>query len=86
VIVEHRFGAPGLTTAIEKNIGPYKLALVYRTVRSDKGPAVHVFGPVNGDEQEILRFDCFLERPHYHLGFGYLEKPVIPIEQPDPLA
>ena len=58
---------------------------MYRTVRADEGPTVHVFGPVNGDEQEILRFDCFRERTHYHLGFGYLEKPVIPIEQSDPL-
>ena len=85
-MVDNRFGAPDLTTAVEKNIGPYRLALVYRTVSADKGPTVHVFGPVNGVEQEILRFDCFLERPHYHLGFGYLEKPVIPIEQTDSLA
>ncbi|MDG2070554.1 MAG: hypothetical protein P8J55_02210 [Pseudomonadales bacterium] len=85
-MVENRFDEPDLTAAVEKNIGPYRLALVYRTVRTDEGPTVHVFGPVNGDEEEILRFDCFREMPHYHLGFGYLEKPVISIEQSDPLA
>lgn len=85
-MAENRFGAPNLTAAVEKNVGPYKLALVYRTVSTDEGPTVHVFGPVDGNQQEIMRFDCFLEKPHYHLGFGYLKEPVRPIEQPEPLT
>jgi hypothetical protein len=85
-MAENRFGKPDLTNALEKNVGPYTLALVYRDVGADRGPTIHVFGPVDGIEQEILRFDCFNKGPHYHLGFGYLKEPVRPIEAPEPLA
>ena len=32
----------------------------------DRGVSIHVFGQQDGEEREFLRFDCFLEDPHYH--------------------
>ncbi len=81
-----RFSPPDLSNAVKEDVGPYQLALVYRDVGFDEGPTLHVFGAVNGDDQEILRFDCFKKTPHYHLGFSYLDAPVMPIEEDQPLA
>lgn len=81
-----RFNPPDLTDATESTVGPYTLALVYRHITNDEGPTVHIFGPVNGEEREILRFDCFRNGPHYHKGISYLDEPVTMIESTDPLA
>ncbi len=32
----------------------------------DRGVAIHVCANQDGEERELLRFDCFLEDPHYH--------------------
>jgi hypothetical protein len=32
----------------------------------DRGVSLHVFAEVGGQRQEVLRFDCFQEDPHYH--------------------
>ena len=32
----------------------------------DRGVSIHVYGNQDGEEREFLRFDCFLEDPHYH--------------------
>lgn len=32
----------------------------------DGGVTLQVFGPIGADEAELLRFDCFRNRPHYH--------------------
>jgi hypothetical protein len=32
----------------------------------DRGVSLHVFAEVGGRRQEVLRFDCFQEDPHYH--------------------
>jgi hypothetical protein len=32
----------------------------------DRGVSIHVFAEVGGEQQEVLRFDCFQEDPHYH--------------------
>ena len=33
---------------------------------NDRGVSIHVFGRQDGEEREFLRFDCFVEDPHYH--------------------
>lgn len=38
----------------------------YRTFGGDRGPAIRVFGDVEGRETQLLRFDCFEKDPHYH--------------------
>src|SRR5215470_17871015 len=35
---------------------------------ADQGVCIQVVGPVEGQETELLRFDCFDNRPHYHYG------------------
>jgi hypothetical protein len=32
----------------------------------DRGVSIHVFGAQDDEEREFLRFDCFVEDPHYH--------------------
>jgi len=47
--------AGGLTFKIE-----------YRLFGADRGPAIRVFADVDGEAVQALRFDCFLDDPHYH--------------------
>jgi len=35
---------------------------------ADQGVCIQVVGDVAGKETEVLRFDCFDNRPHYHYG------------------
>lgn len=35
-------------------------------VLDDRGVSLHVVGDVDGVPREVLRFDCFVEDPHYH--------------------
>ena len=82
--MQTRFSPPDLSNAVQTFVGPYKLALAYRAFSVDEGLTIHVFGPVEGAEHEILRFDCFKHHPHYHLGFSYLDVPREPIDDPNP--
>ena len=60
--------------------GPLSFAVQYRHVGPEQGPSVHVFGEVDGRDEEILRFDCFDKTPHYHYGFSYIDQPMVPID------
>ena len=65
-------------------VGDLSFAVEYRHVGEEQGPTVHVFGDVDGVEEEILRFDCFdcFDRtPHYHYGFSYIEQPLVLIDK-----
>ena len=83
-MAKRRFTQPDLSDAVKEQLGPYRLAMVYRHVTGDQGPTIHVFGPVQGQDREILRFDCFDNVPHVHLGISYLDEPVQMIESPNP--
>ena len=83
-MAKRRFTQPDLTEAVQDRVGPYRLAFVYRRVTGDQGPTIHVFGPVEGQDREILRFDCFDNVPHVHLGISYLDEPVQMIDSPNP--
>ena len=64
--------------------GPVSFGLRYRTLdggaphrqgagspgggNADQGVSLQVAGHVDGKETELLRFDCFDNRPHYHYG------------------
>jgi len=55
------------TTVIDA--GAVTIALRYRDeTMSDQGLGIQVFGEADGKNTEILRFDCFDHRPHYHYG------------------
>ncbi len=48
--------------------GSIKFGLEYRDLLSDQGVCLHALGEVDGEEVELLRFDCFDHEPHYHYG------------------
>ena len=48
--------------------GSIRFGLEYRTLKADRGQAIHVLGDVAGQEIELLAFDCFENQPHYHYG------------------
>lgn len=68
------------------NIGRFKITLEFRDVGTDRGLSIHVFGPADGNIEEVLRFDCFEDQPHYHTAFSYRKNPLIPIEHSDPFG
>ena len=37
-----------------------------RNFGEDGGPSVRVFGKADGNNIQLLRFDCFRKNPHYH--------------------
>jgi hypothetical protein len=48
--------------------GKIKFGMEYRDLMSDQGLCIHALGEVDGEEVELLRFDCFDHVPHYHYG------------------
>ncbi|MEE3279362.1 MAG: hypothetical protein VX211_06225 [Pseudomonadota bacterium] len=83
-------GMPVDTTSLNMiEVGDLLFAVEYRYVGSEEGPSVHIFGEIDGTQEEILRFDCFNKAPHYHYGFSYIDQPATPIDATavgDPLA
>ena len=62
--------------------GRFRFDVSYRRFSGDEGLSVRVCGPVKGDTQELLRFDCFLKTPHYHTAV-YGRNEITPIENED---
>ena len=56
----------------------------------DRGVSIHVFADVGGEHQEVLRFDCFQEDPHYHyVSWARRSNEMLhldPVADGDPLA
>jgi len=67
-------------------LGRFTFRLVHRVVAGDRGLTLHVFGPHQEREEEVLRFDCFDRRPHYHLGWSYRAEQFVEVAAVDPLA
>ena len=72
------------SNARETPAGPYRLSVEHREVSQDGGLTIHVFGPKDGNDEELLRFDCFRTTPHYHVGLSYRDAPQIEIDDADP--
>ena len=47
-------------------VGRLRITVENRRTLDDEGPAVRVFGTVAKREEQVLRFDCFMDDPHYH--------------------
>ena len=47
-------------------VGGVEIEVENRTFGDDGGPAVRVFGDVEDRAVQLLRFDCFKKKPHYH--------------------
>lgn len=48
------------------HVGGIELRIQNRIAGEDGGPAVLVYGDVDGKSVQLLRFDCFRKKPHYH--------------------
>ena len=48
--------------------GKIQFGMEYRDLNNDQGLCIHALGDVDGEEVELLRFDCFDHTPHYHYG------------------
>jgi hypothetical protein len=55
-----------LTEARDFEVGGVRINVEYRNFGGDRGPAVRVYGDVDGQPVQLLRFDCFEKDPHYH--------------------
>ena len=82
---KYRGDRPTLEDAVTVEVLPYSFAMVWRDVGETRGITIHVFGPVSGRREEVLRFDCFDSEPHYHLGWSYRDEPFVPIADENPL-
>lgn len=47
-------------------VGGVELHINNRSLGADGGPSVRVYGDVDGESVQLLRFDCFRKDPHYH--------------------
>ena len=48
------------------HVGGVELRVDNRNLGADGGPSVRVYGEADGDNVQLLRFDCFRKDPHYH--------------------
>ncbi len=76
--VESRMLTDATTAAIKEGQGKIDLETISKLMAEysqgsqqlkDGGVSLHVFGEADGGLVEYLRFDCFLEFPHYHYGY-----------------
>ena len=48
-------------------VGELRFNVRYTHARTgDHGPSLRIYGDVEGTPVQLLRFDCFVEDPHYH--------------------
>jgi hypothetical protein len=52
---------------VSVELGGLRFDVLRREVDEDGGTSIEVFGDVNGQAQQVLRFDCFRKDPHYHM-------------------
>ena len=48
------------------DVGGVELHVDQRSLGADAGPSVRVYGEADGENIQLLRFDCFRKDPHYH--------------------
>jgi len=48
------------------NAGGVRIEIAYRYRGSDAGLSFEVYGGKENEALEVLRFDCFKKRPHFH--------------------
>ena len=48
------------------HVGGVELRVDNRSLGADGGPSVRVYGEADGENIQLLRFDCFRKDPHYH--------------------
>ncbi len=77
------------TGSRDVEVGGVRINVEYRRFGGDRGPAVRVYGDLDGRPVQLLRFDCFENDPHYHYAPDVLtdvHRKLNPQEVPDPVA
>jgi hypothetical protein len=74
----------------ERSAGPREDGTGSAGSLDDRGVSIHVFAEIGGERQEVLRFDCFQEDPHYHyVSWSRRSNEMLhidPVADGDPLA
>ena len=73
------------TTEEQINNGRFHWNVKYRKLSGDEGVTIRFFGPVLNEKQELARFDCFRNGPHYHIAF-YDHNTVTELDRGTPLV
>ena len=73
------------TTEEQINNGRFHWNVKYRKLENDEGVTIRFYGPVRGETQELARFDCFRNGPHFHIAF-YDHNTVTSLDRETPLA
>ena len=47
-------------------VGGLRFHVSYRQGNTDRGPSLRIYGDVEGQPVQLLRFDCFEHEPHFH--------------------
>jgi hypothetical protein len=47
-------------------VGGLRFNVRYSKTNTDRGPSLRIYGDVEGKSVQLLRFDCFETRPHFH--------------------
>ena len=47
-------------------VGGLRFNVRYSNVNTDRGPSLRIYGDVDGQSVQLLRFDCFENHPHFH--------------------
>jgi len=76
------------TGSRDVEVGGVRINVEYRRFGGDRGPAVRVYGDLDGRPVQLLRFDCFEHDPHYHYAPESRDdqRKLSPQEVPDPVA
>src|SRR5436309_2867499 len=51
---------------IRLHAGPLEFKMMSRKVNEDHGGTLEIYGQVDGERHELLKFDCFEQGPHWH--------------------
>ena len=66
--------------------GRFVVEVEFRELAEDRGLSIHVYGPTSDKEEELLRFDCFEKKPHYHVAWSARNDPFISITSKNPFG
>jgi hypothetical protein len=69
----------------EETVGPVRLLVEHRRQAGDGGATLRIVG-TDGENRELLRFDCFERTPHYHVDPDGRDEFVVLKAGSDPIA
>ena len=55
-------------------LGGLEFVCMHRNTSEDGGATIEVYGDVDGQPMQVLRFDCFHKDPHFHYAPGDRER------------